>query len=226
METKNLKEERIKKFGSILSLLMAVLSPIVIITGIADLTFDFGMSDIIYYTTGLLMVVVTLYLILLCLYPEFFINLKSDEPVDKRPLIMYQLQIVWNREFHFVNFGDLSESLERTIEVGDSLLDSGDGARVKKFRVVNELGEVVHPKPPQVEEWKNPSYRFEYICDFCDKKEIGKPVSWLKNPSLTTDVDTRKCALKPDGWDFYTLFIPPRRWRTLYSCGCEKFNRG
>jgi hypothetical protein len=56
---------------------------------------------------------------------------------------MYQVELVWNREFRFVRFGWAFDDLDEAIKYARSIENSGDGARVKKTRVVNELGNVV-----------------------------------------------------------------------------------
>ena len=56
---------------------------------------------------------------------------------------MYQVELVWNREFHFVPFGDPKYTKEQAIKFAKAIRDSGDGARVKKCRVLNPNGEIV-----------------------------------------------------------------------------------
>lgn len=59
---------------------------------------------------------------------------------------MYQVELVWNREFHFVPYGEPKETVEAAKSYATSLLNMGDGASVKKCQVVNtETGEVVVP---------------------------------------------------------------------------------
>jgi len=48
-----------------------------------------------------------------------------------------QVQLVWNREFNWVNFGDSHSNLKDAKAAAISIRDSGDGARVKKVRVIN-----------------------------------------------------------------------------------------
>ena len=57
---------------------------------------------------------------------------------------MYQIELVWNREFNFVPYGKPRESLDETISYLRVLEDMGDGARIKKSRILNEDGEVVY----------------------------------------------------------------------------------
>lgn len=56
----------------------------------------------------------------------------------------YQVELVWNRSFHFVPYGGYLQTLDSAIEVANELEESGDGARVKKTRVVDENGKTVY----------------------------------------------------------------------------------
>ncbi len=58
-------------------------------------------------------------------------------------MVRYQVELVWNREFDWVGHGPLYENLDAAIKAATDIQNSGDGARVKKTRVVNELGKVV-----------------------------------------------------------------------------------
>lgn len=56
----------------------------------------------------------------------------------------YQIELVWNREFHWSNYCDALQDLEHAKRVAVSVLESGDGARVKKVRIVDTAtGDVV-----------------------------------------------------------------------------------
>lgn len=55
----------------------------------------------------------------------------------------YQVELVWNREFEFVAHGKPYSDLDAAIRFAKEMEESGDGARVKKTRVVDETGEVV-----------------------------------------------------------------------------------
>jgi len=56
---------------------------------------------------------------------------------------MYQVEVVWNREFRFVPFGKEHETIEAAKKYAVDIIDSGDGARVKKAQVIDlETGEV------------------------------------------------------------------------------------
>ena len=54
----------------------------------------------------------------------------------------YQVQLVWNREFDWVNYGTAQPTLAEAIKLARAIQDSGDGARVKKTQVT-ENGTVV-----------------------------------------------------------------------------------
>lgn len=57
----------------------------------------------------------------------------------------YSIELVWNREFNWVKYGKPHESLQDAKKFGNDMLDSGDGARVKKFRVIdNNTDKVVY----------------------------------------------------------------------------------
>lgn len=55
----------------------------------------------------------------------------------------YQVELVWNREFDFVPYGAEQAYLRKAISFARAMEESGDGARVKKTRVVNAVGTVV-----------------------------------------------------------------------------------
>ena len=55
----------------------------------------------------------------------------------------FQVELVWNREFHFVRFGEPHDDIQQAIAAANGIQDSGDGARVKETRIVDEQGEVV-----------------------------------------------------------------------------------
>jgi len=46
------------------------------------------------------------------------------------------VELVWNREFNWAHF-KVTDTLESAVEAAISIRDSGDGARVKKVRVVS-----------------------------------------------------------------------------------------
>lgn len=55
----------------------------------------------------------------------------------------YRIQIVWNREFAWCYYGRPFARLDDCLTVANDLLDQGDGARVKKCRIVNNHDVVV-----------------------------------------------------------------------------------
>lgn len=56
---------------------------------------------------------------------------------------MFQVELVWNREFDFVSYGKPHETLDSAIKFARDMENSGEGARVKKTRVVDDQGKVV-----------------------------------------------------------------------------------
>ena len=56
---------------------------------------------------------------------------------------MYQIQLVWNREFNWSNFGKPYENLNIAKKAAINIRDSGDGDRVKKVQILDENDEVV-----------------------------------------------------------------------------------
>lgn len=54
----------------------------------------------------------------------------------------YQVELVWNREFDFAPYGNLHATLDGAIEAARALEDMGDGACVKKTRVITDGGEI------------------------------------------------------------------------------------
>lgn len=57
---------------------------------------------------------------------------------------MYQIWVVWNREFEW-SYYISKEDREAAIASAKSLLNSGDGARVKKIRVIDtDTGHVIY----------------------------------------------------------------------------------
>ena len=59
------------------------------------------------------------------------------------PKPTYQVELVWNREFDFVKNGLRFTDLQSAISHARSLENMGDGARVKKTRIVDLDGNVV-----------------------------------------------------------------------------------
>ena len=58
---------------------------------------------------------------------------------------MYQVEIVWNREFHWTLYGSPYPTKEEAIRFAERMKYLGDGASVKKIRVVDtETDSVVY----------------------------------------------------------------------------------
>ena len=55
----------------------------------------------------------------------------------------YQVELVWNREFNFVPKGQLYPDLNQAIKYAKALENMGDGACVKKTRIIDTAGNVV-----------------------------------------------------------------------------------
>jgi hypothetical protein len=60
-----------------------------------------------------------------------------------------------------------------------------------------------------------------YTCTFCEKKEQGKPLTFLKHQSDRDKVklDGTNVSLMPVGWDWD---IRPVKFTDIFSCGCHK----
>ena len=56
---------------------------------------------------------------------------------------MYRIEVVWNREFDWSGYGKPYDTPEQAIEAAKDVVNSGDGARVKKAQVLDEEGQVV-----------------------------------------------------------------------------------
>lgn len=55
----------------------------------------------------------------------------------------YQVELVWNREFNFVSYGGPYPTPQEAVGLAKAMQESGDGARVKKTRVVDQDGKIV-----------------------------------------------------------------------------------
>ncbi len=56
----------------------------------------------------------------------------------------YQVELVWNREFHFVPYGATCADLNTAILTAQAVENMGDGSAVKKTRIVDTAsGKVV-----------------------------------------------------------------------------------
>ena len=57
--------------------------------------------------------------------------------MEEKCIERYRVELVWNREFNWVTFGKLHIDLQSAKNAAISIRDSGDGARVKKVRVID-----------------------------------------------------------------------------------------
>ncbi len=55
----------------------------------------------------------------------------------------YYIELVWNREFNWCRWGHGHATPEAAASAARSLMNAGDGASVKKARVVDDEGNVV-----------------------------------------------------------------------------------
>ena len=55
----------------------------------------------------------------------------------------YQIEVMWNREFHYVSWGNPKEDLKQARVMARNLELSGDGARVKAVRIIDEDGRMI-----------------------------------------------------------------------------------
>lgn len=55
----------------------------------------------------------------------------------------YQVELIWNREFHFVTFGDPYQNLDHAIRAAKDAESMGDGDRVKETRIIDQDGKVI-----------------------------------------------------------------------------------
>lgn len=63
---------------------------------------------------------------------------------------MYQIELVWNREFNWVRYGEPIEDKVAALQRAKALLGMGDGACVKKTRVRDmQSGDIVTHIAPE-----------------------------------------------------------------------------
>jgi hypothetical protein len=58
---------------------------------------------------------------------------------------MFYIELVWNREFHWTQYGSGYPTKDQAIAKAKALLNMGDGASIKKARIVDEDRKVVVP---------------------------------------------------------------------------------
>lgn len=56
---------------------------------------------------------------------------------------IYQIMLIWNREFHWVDYAKPYEDLSLAILSAKSIRDSGDGARVKNVKIIDNTSDKV-----------------------------------------------------------------------------------
>lgn len=66
----------------------------------------------------------------------------AEETAAANPM-KYYVELVWNRESHFVGYGNPHDTLDLAIKAAQDIENSGDGGRVKKTRVVDDNGKTV-----------------------------------------------------------------------------------
>ena len=71
-----------------------------------------------------------------------WVRFPPSPPSFKEGDVMYTVEIVWNREFTWSTY-TTTESLQQALKIKEDALSSGDGARVKKARVLGPQGEIV-----------------------------------------------------------------------------------
>jgi hypothetical protein len=57
--------------------------------------------------------------------------------------VKYQVQVVWNREINWVNQGEPVPAIDHAIKYARQMENMGDGACVKKVRIVDSEGNTV-----------------------------------------------------------------------------------
>ncbi len=56
---------------------------------------------------------------------------------------MFKVELVWNREFDFVSYGNPFDNINDAINFARKMENIGDGECVKKTRIVDSNGRVV-----------------------------------------------------------------------------------
>jgi hypothetical protein len=63
-----------------------------------------------------------------------------DNKNNETNLNEYIIELVWNREFHWVFYKTIKATLVDAKKIGKEILYMGDGARVKKLRLIDSNG--------------------------------------------------------------------------------------
>jgi hypothetical protein len=80
----------------------------------------------------------------------------------KKETNLYQLQVVWNREFDYVNYSTPDPDIKVVKAKGEVMLNSGDEAAVKKYRILNSKGDVVYPVYTKTKSEGKTAYKIWY----------------------------------------------------------------
>ena len=56
----------------------------------------------------------------------------------------YRIEVKWNRNFHYSPFSGPINNKKTASYICEELKNSGDGARIKDARIINDLGEVIY----------------------------------------------------------------------------------
>jgi hypothetical protein len=107
----------------------------------------------------------------------------------KKLVDLYQIQVVWNREFTFINYSTPEQEFSNAKAKAESIINSGDGARVKKYRIIDSYGNIVYPLVAKVTP-KN--YKVAYKIWYDERNYIHEG-STRDNLMFTTNV---KYAMK------------------------------
>lgn len=58
---------------------------------------------------------------------------------------MYQVQVVWNREFDYRNVQQPQETIEKALSIAKSYKNMSDGEAVKKAQIIDIEGNIIVP---------------------------------------------------------------------------------
>jgi hypothetical protein len=58
---------------------------------------------------------------------------------------MYQVQVVWNREFDYRNVKSPQETIEQALFIAKTYKNLSDGEAVKKAQIIDEQGNIIVP---------------------------------------------------------------------------------
>ena len=96
---------------------------------------------------------------------------------------LYQIQVVWNREFIFSNYSTPEQEFDKAKIKAKDIINSGDGARVKKYRIINSIGNIVYPLSAKIK----PKGKVAYKVWYNERNYIHKGSTNL-NLMFTTDI--------------------------------------